>query len=178
LDQLAKPGLDGNRFARRVDMGRVGAFGHSFGGAAALQAAKDDRRISAAIDLDGTLYGAVAHTGLAKPVMLIKHWPEIIGRPPGREAIVDGATVRDGRPGYLLFLQGSTHETFSDYPAVLAHLGASMPDRRASINPTRALIVLNAYIGAFFQQYLQDKPAPLLAGPSPEYPEVTFLLGQ
>ena len=42
------------------------------------------------------------------------------------------------------------------------------------IDSDRAHAIVNAYTLAFFDRYLKDQPAPLLAEPSPEYPEVLF----
>lgn len=55
----------------RVDTSRVAAIGHSFGGAAAALACAD-RRIKAAVDLDGSLYGRVVHEGVHCPFLLIE----------------------------------------------------------------------------------------------------------
>ena len=42
------------------------------------------------------------------------------------------------------------------------------------IDGLRALQITNAYTLAFFDRYLRDRPSPLLAGPSPDHPEVEF----
>lgn len=52
-----------------IDMGRIGAVGHSNGGAAALHSARLDARIKASINLDGTIYGDISEPW-TKPVML------------------------------------------------------------------------------------------------------------
>lgn len=46
----------------------VGAFGHSLGGAAALEALGIHSRLRAAVDLDGTPRGEIVERGTAKPV--------------------------------------------------------------------------------------------------------------
>ena len=58
-------------FAGRFDLARLGAVGHSFGGAQALQFCHDDLRCRAAIDLDGIPFGGVVTEGLAKPAMFL-----------------------------------------------------------------------------------------------------------
>ena len=50
--------------AGRIDLGRLGAFGHSFGGNAALEWCRNDRRCLAAANLDGALWTEVARVGL------------------------------------------------------------------------------------------------------------------
>lgn len=61
LDQLARldAGSDASPLAHRLDLERVAAVGHSIGGNAASQAALDDARFKAVVNLDGH------HMGLA-----------------------------------------------------------------------------------------------------------------
>src|SRR5438445_2367707 len=58
-------------FAGRFDLARLGAVGHSFGGARALHFCHDDTRCRAAIDLDGIPFGSVVADGLSKPAMFL-----------------------------------------------------------------------------------------------------------
>src|SRR5262249_7269227 len=60
-------------FHGRLDLGRLGIFGHSVGGATALDGCRRDRRCRAAIDLDGSPLGEVSNAGLAQPAMFIMH---------------------------------------------------------------------------------------------------------
>ncbi len=59
------------RFARRLDMTRIGVFGHSFGGAQAAQFCHDDERCRAGIDIDGAPLGSVVLAGIHKPFMFL-----------------------------------------------------------------------------------------------------------
>ena len=59
--------------AERSGAPSVAYVGHSFGGAAALEACREDRRCAAAVDVDGSVYGAVSRTGLHAPVLLLGH---------------------------------------------------------------------------------------------------------
>ncbi|KAF2149222.1 alpha/beta-hydrolase [Myriangium duriaei CBS 260.36] len=49
------------------------AFGHSLGGATAVQAASKDPRLIAAVNLDGRQYGSVATQGSKKPILLVNN---------------------------------------------------------------------------------------------------------
>ena len=54
----------------KVDMNRIGVFGHSFGGATAAQMLMKDSRIQAALNMDGVLYGEpISDHGFNKPYM-------------------------------------------------------------------------------------------------------------
>ena len=46
------------KFAGRLDMTRVGVFGHSLGGATVAQFCSEDSRCKAGIDIDGSLHGS------------------------------------------------------------------------------------------------------------------------
>jgi pimeloyl-ACP methyl ester carboxylesterase len=61
------PVLDGH-----LDLAHIAAIGHSFGGAAAALLAVRDASISAAINIDGTLYGDLPSARLQQPFMLIQ----------------------------------------------------------------------------------------------------------
>ena len=71
LDELEK--LDrtpGHPLESRLRMDRVGAYGHSFGGAVSVELAREDSRVRAALELDGVLHGAAfsAWSGQASTV--------------------------------------------------------------------------------------------------------------
>ena len=59
------------KFTARLDMARVGVFGHSFGGAQAAQFCSQDSRCKAGIDVDGSLHGIVIQAGIRKPFMFL-----------------------------------------------------------------------------------------------------------
>src|SRR6266446_1068094 len=73
LDQLERLNASdpSGRFQGRLDMQRVGVFGHSLGGATALQFCHDDSRCKAGIDVDGQPFGSVIQDGLHQPFMFI-----------------------------------------------------------------------------------------------------------
>ena len=59
------------RFTGRLDMTRVGIFGHSFGGATAAQFCHEDSRCKAGIDVDGAPHGSVIQAGIRQPFMFL-----------------------------------------------------------------------------------------------------------
>ncbi|MEV6494801.1 hypothetical protein AB0M20_40190, partial [Actinoplanes sp. NPDC051633] len=67
-DRLADLDAD-DPLTGRLDLSRLTAIGHSFGGAAALQWCRDDPRCVAAANLDGALWSEVGRSGLARPVL-------------------------------------------------------------------------------------------------------------
>ena len=73
LDQLERLNTSdpSGRFLGRLDMQRVGVFGHSLGGATALQFCHDDSRCKAGIDVDGAPLGNVIAEGVTQPFMFL-----------------------------------------------------------------------------------------------------------
>lgn len=65
VDELQQlNGDSSSKFARRLDLQRLGMFGPSFGGATALQFCHDDFRCKAGIDIDGAPFGSIVQDGL------------------------------------------------------------------------------------------------------------------
>jgi predicted dienelactone hydrolase len=73
LDQLERLNASdpSSRFLGRFDMQRVGVFGHSLGGATAVQFCHDDSRCKAGIDVDGAPLGSVVTDGVTQPFMFL-----------------------------------------------------------------------------------------------------------
>jgi len=170
LNQLEKLKTDTeSQFHERLDFMRVGAFGHSFGGAAGVQVAKDDPRVRAALDFDGTLAGDVVEGGLLKPFLMFDH-----PHPGESNYHRDAVVFRNAKPGYRLTLAGSEHGFSQDW-GLLPFIPTSVKKAAlGTIDPARALTITKAYVEAFFGEYLEGKKSPLLNGPSPAYPEITF----
>ncbi|MFL6076292.1 MAG: alpha/beta hydrolase family protein [Mycobacteriales bacterium] len=166
LDQLLAPG---GRFAGRADPARVGLFGHSFGGASALEACRQDTRCRGAADLDGTLYGPVWRTGLDRPVLLVGAAGSCVaGGAAGRKradadcARRTGSLLAHGGEHYVTTVPGTKHLSFADIGLfwVVPPLRLLMPFGAAVRAP---LATTSRYLAAFFGQVLGGRPAPVLA---------------
>jgi dienelactone hydrolase len=165
LDQLAllndAPATE--RFSGRLALDRVGNFGQSWGATVVLLACLRDSRFAAAIPEDGSFPDAVAREGLDLPVMFMKR--------DGATASVALPSLRG--PAYNLIFDGFGHMDFTDftlYPGV----ASSDPYLLGTVEGLRAAHVVDAYLLAFFDQYLKGEESPLLDGPSSAYPEVEF----
>ncbi len=174
MDQLQNLNADpASRFYQRLDLAHIGLFGHSFGGATAVRVCELDARCKASADLDGTLFSAeVNGEALRQPALFMTE----------EACDANCATMRQmvataTGPAYLLSLAGARHFNFSDLPLRLLPLARVLfkqLDVIGSIAPERGLGITNAYLLAFFDQYLKGVPTDLLGGPSPAYPEVQF----
>jgi dienelactone hydrolase len=100
LDQLERLNTSdpSGRFQGRLDMQRVGAFGHSLGGATALKFCHDDSRCKAGIDVDGAPLGDVVREGVSQPIMFLMVDHESDADAETRQVGVDIRSIYDRLP--------------------------------------------------------------------------------
>jgi predicted dienelactone hydrolase len=179
LSELAP--LDGaGAFAGRLDLGHIGMFGHSLGGAAAASTMLVDPRIDAGADLDGVLFGAARSHGLSRPFLLMSGEPGFAADP-NRSTFWS----RLRGPHYAVDFRGAQHFAFSDlvfFAPELMRLNRSAAEvvgsRVGTVDGRRTLAAERAYLLAFFNRYLCGTPAPLLTrGPS-RFAGVRLTVGQ
>ncbi|MGH2790435.1 MAG: alpha/beta hydrolase family protein, partial [Actinomycetota bacterium] len=101
----------GSPLAGHLDLARVGVFGHSFGGATAVQVIENDQRFLAGLNIDGSLFRDEIPE-LDRPFLWLQSGGQS-GSLSDRDALLDG--LRAG--GELVKIEGSVHMSFSDYSA-------------------------------------------------------------
>ncbi|GGS98114.1 hypothetical protein GCM10010156_65380 [Planobispora rosea] len=154
LDRLDRGEITGP-LTGRLDTGRVAVAGHSMGGAAALQAARQDHRFDAAIDLDGYPHGP-ATPALGRPTLALT------------QAITPGTDPRylprltevlklSTATSYRLTIPGAAHLTFMDGPLYLP----PVPSITGSLGRTESPHVVAATTLAFLDTTLRRKPGDL-----------------
>jgi predicted dienelactone hydrolase len=169
----------------RLDLGRVGIFGHSLGGIVAAEACRLDGRFQAGMDIDAFVPQDVIDSALAQPFMFITRDVATMEQelasedPEERRKVIDeqmdsiqALFDRLQDTGYLVEIHGLFHFSATDLPLwtpLTSALGLTGP-----IDASRAHRIINAYTLAFFDHHLSGQAAPLLDGPSPDYPEVAF----
>lgn len=179
------PDAEGHRLPAGLcgspDLSRIGMFGHSLGGDTAAEVMAEDSRIRAGADLDGSINGPVATTGLDRPFLLMS----------------SAAHGRDNDPSWALFwsrlrgwrrdlrLLDSGHETYTDLAALIPQLErdltlppdviAGLTDQIGTIPAGRAIAAERAYLAAFFDLHLRHGNGRLLDGPSSRFPEIAFV---
>jgi ketosteroid isomerase-like protein/dienelactone hydrolase len=165
LDQLDGLNETSGPLQGMLDLARVGAIGHSLGGAAAGQAVLSDHRVIAGVDLDGFMFGDMIDARLSKPFMFVS-----AARPWAGET---GSALRvffeqSVGPAYALLVDGFEHSTFTDLPL----LAAGWPGEGDAAAGRRAMEIQRAYVTAFFDRHLKGLPTALLDGPVRDFPEV------
>jgi dienelactone hydrolase len=155
-----------------IDPSRIGMTGHSAGGAVATRAMLADPRIRAGADLDGSVHVTIPDSGLSRPFMFMgstdSYVPGSMG--PYRNWEADWPHLTGWKR--WIMVSGVDHSSFTDLGVLADQLGI---DIGASTTGDRALAITRAYVRAFFDQNLGCRPEPLMAAPSPAYPEVTFI---
>lgn len=167
--------LDSTRlFAGHVEHDLVSYVGHSFDGAASLEACRTDTRCAGAVDLDGTPYGAVVHTGLAKPHLLLASGDLCLAATcpsaPADPAVHE--LLATGGPAWCYQIDGARHFDFSEYDAY--YLAAPLRAQLAlgDLDGTEVLTITGAYVTAFLDHTVHARAEPLLQTGNTELPQV------
>jgi predicted dienelactone hydrolase len=178
----ARPAWPG---AALIDPSRIAMAGHSLGGAAAIATMVADSRVRAGIDMDGSTDAPIPGRGLSRPFLFLgkqsNYTPGSGGAaaPGTREwKVLAGAVMtweRDWKrmTGWKrwLVVAGAVHASFTDLALLADQAGI---DLDAGLSGARSLDITRAYVRAFFDRHLKDRPQGLLDQPSPRYPEVSF----
>ncbi|MEA2754488.1 MAG: hypothetical protein QOJ54_777 [Aliidongia sp.] len=183
IDRLMHLSEDANSpVAGRLDLSRIGAWGYSFGGAAAAQAARQDGRIKAIANLDGWLFAEAAADGVPCPYLSVSDATPLPDEAdltaPEAQRRYTAILQRDDydrqvaglkrHGGFMLTIDGTNHVNFSDY-------ALRFRSRRLSgtgpIDPRRALVITADYLRGFFDDALLGHPSALLRDGAAGYPE-------
>src|ERR1700730_1531840 len=181
LDQLERLNASdpSGRFLGRLDMQWVGVFGHSLGGATALQFCHDDSRCKAGIDVDGVVLGSVSREGVTQPFMFLGSEHRGESEAETRQIEANLRSIFDRLPSdrrLQIMIRGADHYMFSDgamlrsplVMRVMRSLGIVPLDGR------RQVAVTAHYVSTFFDVYLKGAPASQLSIQS-EYPEIEYV---
>ena len=177
-------------FYQRLELGRIGVFGHSHGGRTADRTCQLDRRVTACLNEDGNVFWQpfwLDATGgsMQQPFMMIDHLdpelPEEVFRQMGttqesyaanRSAKREAAqktiykTIAGGSYHVTISTPGISHNSFLDVRLLGRVDGSGIniwpKDVQEATPHARILSVVTAYVRAFFDNYVRQMPAPLL----------------
>jgi dienelactone hydrolase len=180
LDQLERLNAadPSGRFQGRLDLQRVGVFGHSLGGATTMQFCHDDSRCKAGIDMDGLALGSVIAEGMTQPLLVVLS--EHRGEPEAeaREVYANIRSIYDRLPDdrrLMITIRGANHFSFSDQILLKSHVVMGMLHVIGVIgklDERRGLAITAEYVHRFFDVYLKGAPINVLRDAAAEYPEV------
>lgn len=149
-----------------MDLTRIGVLGHSFGGTTAEEVILTDLRFDVGISFDSPHGEKASSLNMTKPFMLF------FGPDFGNPQMNDPVYLNSNSTCYGLYINGTRHHNFADvnlWSPLLRSYGLL-----GTIDGRRMLQILNDYVLAFFDKYLKGMNAPILDGPSADYPEVLF----
>jgi predicted dienelactone hydrolase len=169
LDRLEALNQQDDRglLTHRLNLSRVGVFGHSFGGATALQVCHDDSRCKAGIDIDGMTFGSVVAEGVKQPFMFLMgdHSHDLGSEPEGLRVARDLNGIYRRLPEadrVALMIDGADHFSFADGGVVRSHVLLSILRALGLvIDGHRQLATTSACVSAFFGKYLQGEASAL-----------------
>jgi len=164
LSSLPRTGAAG-RLAAKLDLGRLGAFGHSMGGVVSGEYCLDDRRCQAGLNLDGIPQsGTMIDRRLSPPFLMV------YSARPGRLGASDAIYRRAASRYYRCDVRDTLHLDFSD----MALWGG--PLRKSgglgTLPPARAVEITRSIVRQYFDQELLGRRSALLSGKA-ALPEVT-----
>jgi dienelactone hydrolase len=159
-------------FEGRLDLERIGVFGHSTGGMTAAEVCMRNRRVKACANLDGVVNAQPAYVdnqgrGPNQPFLFIeKPLPLNQGERPEearqqlnllrqRGDAVLSSSIQEGR-SYRITIEGARHSTFSDED-IIADTNAAAP--------RHLLDLARTYLLAFFDEVLTKKENAILSVP-------------
>ena len=147
-------------FAGKLDTSRIALMGHSLGGEATISGMQQETRFRAGVLLDGVLSDeSVPGTDKAIPILAAgrEQW--------NQDECRLWSNLRG--PRLAVNLRGAEHLTPSD--AIWLAKGAI---KTGTMGPEKTMEAVRDYIAAFLDANLQGRTtAPLLAGPSSDYPD-------
>lgn len=184
LDQIARlnMGPQGNApFAGHVDLRRVGAFGHSFGGAAAARACQLDQRIAACLNqggipMDGPFLHydgpVLRHDGGYMPTqafMFMRGGSGPLGNETAKvfQTMIDKELQNCCGSAYEVSVPVYDPSNFTDLPVLQA---VGYP--HASAKALRSLRIIELYTSAFFDKFLNGAHDTVVDREPPRYIEI------
>lgn len=200
LDKLADINAQDphGRLTSRMDLNRIGMFGHSMGGITTMHMCRRDERIKAGVNLDGPALGEGIDQPHSKPLMIIlaDNTLERLYVPFSDKELKKRNISRDeekklkeayehGIPLvcaqaqhdiYHLSIQGTAHHTFCDLSVLkkMIYFSRYFELGVGKIDGLRVTEIINNYLVTFFDKYLKDRPSPLLDGHVLKYHEVSI----
>ena len=159
-------------FGGKLDLTRIGVYGHSTGGGAAIQFCGTDTRCKALLGMDPFMRpvsNEIQKSGITQPTffMFSQKWRDDLSSKNNQIFTPFYAKLSDTYGA--VYIEGTAHYDFSDTPLmspVAAQIGLKGP-----IKAERVISILNDYLLSFFDATLNGKPTTLFDNPGP-YNEV------
>ena len=173
IDKIKNLAVQGDEFWKNIKTNLIGVFGHSFGGAVALRATRNDQRIQCGINIDERLSDDDINKPFKTPFLfLLAEKSHQWFKKKNLDNVMRLAKT-DKTNMYTVMFTDITHGLFADYPfyykTTLFMLLTSYlinPNLGVSVNKAIDVLVnqIQPYIVEFFGKHLKDKQSKLLPG--------------
>ena len=170
LDYLS---TESNFPSSSLDFERIGVYGHSTGGGAAIQFCGIDARCKAVLGMDPFMRPVsveVIENGLSQPAffMFSQYWADDVDSRNNQLFNQFQPNVSDSKGA--ISISGTKHYDFSDLPLlspIAPQLGLKGP-----LNGKRVTEIVDSYLIDFFEMTLSNKPSTLFSGSFDDFSEV------
>lgn len=176
LDILESQNRDpGSPFNGSLDLQRVGVYGHSTGGGAAIQFCGTDSRCDAVLGMDPFMRPVsqeILERGLDAPAffMFSQAWTDETDSVNNR--LFSPFYAKLQQPLGVISINGTAHYDFTDLP-LLSPLAPQL-GLKGPISGRQVTRIINDYLLAFFDLTLKDGSGALFSAGSQPYTEVRF----
>ena len=184
LNQLDALNAD-SILAGHMDVSRIGAFGHSFGGAISLESAFQDDRILGAINMDGAMFGEVVEQGLTIPAMIMRSDATRIDDPQFDAVMAQMDTDQNtvlstANLGYLMIMPNAAHNTYAtDYLVFADAYPEFIPaDLVGEVDIMSARATIHQTVLAFMNTYVAGEGSPQMSDLSFDNVDLTIFNGE
>jgi predicted dienelactone hydrolase len=152
-----------------LDFTHVAYVGHSLGGAASVEACSQDPQCAAAVDLDGTLWTDVRHTGLQAPSLLLQAASAGACDAFCERAATDFENVIAAGNAEQFAIAGSEHMNFSDVGLMWGPANALV---LGSIDAERMSVITRDVVRSFLDVHIREAPASTFTAAVAGYAEL------
>jgi pimeloyl-ACP methyl ester carboxylesterase len=160
-------------FYQALDLARLGVYGHSTGGGAAIQFCGTDPRCTALLGMDPFMRPVsveVLENGVTQPsfFMFSQRWADEVD---SRNNELFNKFVSNSPETFgVISIDGTTHYDFSDLP-LLSPLAPRL-GLKGPINGERVTTIINEFLVSFFDRTLKGVPTGLFDEQNQKYNEV------
>jgi len=177
LDILTSENSDGNSpFYNSLNLSRVGVYGHSTGGGAAIQFCGTDSRCNALLGQDPFMRPVsyeILDKGITQPsfFMFSQVWHDDVGSRNNKlfKPFYENSTDAYG----AVYIDGTAHYDFADLP-LLSPLAPQL-GLKGPINGKRVTTIVNDYLLSFFDMALKSQATDLFENSS-LFPEIHSMI--
>src|SRR5256886_10338748 len=159
LDQLQEMNSHDHFWHGQLDLSKIGIVGHSMGGTPEALAPREEPRILAGVNLDGSTYPGmnadVRPIPVHKPFLFLATEEHASGESRAREYVGSESNT------YYVVVTGADHMSFTDAHLVSSRFARdSKPDYSAYVRAVLTCTFTRSLVEEFFAKYLKAAIAP------------------